>query len=123
MPDPTPYLAITGAALRGVSRDGKTVLFLMQRDTVAQLFRTSPDGGWPTRLTFRPDGVDFASLSPDGTRVVVGWDRDGDENYGLYLVSTTEPASANVPRSKRVWSNRAMFRRGTPGTAIWPPWV
>ena len=93
IPDPTPYLAITGAALRGVSRDGKTVLFLMQRDSVAQLFRTSPDGGWPTRLTFRQDGVDFASLSPDGTRAVVGWDKDGDENYGLYLVSTTEPAA------------------------------
>ena len=126
-PEPLPYLTISGARLNGVSRDGETVVVRMTRDSVTQLFRTTGDGGWPHRLTFRQDGVDFSSLSPDGTKAIVGWDVNGDENYGLYLVSTSGPEAAKplsiqpkVRREDVVWSregDRFYFRDNADGEA------
>lgn len=101
VPDPTPFLDVAGASLVGVSRDGETVLFRMTSSGASQVFRTGRDGGWPHRLTFRTEGVDFAVASPDGTAVVLGYDRDGDENHALYLrptkVGTPERTLAAAP--------------------------
>lgn len=89
VPDPAPFLDVAGASLVGVSRSGETVLFRMTSSGASQVFRTGRDGGWPHRLTFRTEGVDFAVASPDGSAVVLGYDRDGDENHALYLRPTT----------------------------------
>ena len=97
-PDPVPWLSISGAGLAGISRDGSVVLFRMQHDEVGTLFRTGPDGGWPFRVTFRRDSPDSVSLSPDGSKAVVGWDKDGDEDYGLHLVSVADPAAESPLR-------------------------
>jgi len=96
VPDPAPFLDVTGASLAGVSRDGATVFFRMASAGVTQLFRTGRDGGWPHRLTFRGEGVDFVVASPDGTQVVLGYDHDGDEDHGLFLRATADGGAERV---------------------------
>jgi dipeptidyl aminopeptidase/acylaminoacyl peptidase len=90
IPDPEPYLQMTGATLAGVARDGSAAFVRMTRDGVSQLFRIDRAGGWPHKLTYRREGVDFASVSPDGRRVVLGYDKDGDEDWGLFLMGTRD---------------------------------
>ena len=124
-PDPVPWLSISGAGLTGISRDGSVVLFRMQHDEVGTLFRTGPDGGWPFRVTFRRDSPDSVALSPDGSKAVIGWDRDGDEDYGLWLVSVADPAAETplrvLPKVRCedvVWSDdgaRVFFRDNADG--------
>ena len=127
-PDPDPWLDVQGATLTSVSDDGKTVFFRMSRDGITQLFRTGPDGGWPLRLTFRREGVDFAVPSPDGRQVVLGYDHDGDENHGLYLRSTAALTSdervledaRTVQHGSVHWSregDRLFFRSNVDGPA------
>src|SRR5262245_756058 len=125
VPDPDPWLSVSGATLNGVSRDGATVLVRMPREGVPQLYRVGADGGWPHRVTFRPDGVDFASLSPDGATAIVGWDRDGDEDFGLYVVDVARPGPERplrvlpkVQHGEVVWSregDRVYFRDNADG--------
>ena len=119
VPDPEAFLSIQGASLEGVSRDGETVLFRMQRDGTSQLFRTGPRGGWPHRVTFRKAPVGLAALSPDGKRVVVGYDHDGDEDAGLHLVDVATGAERalsvkpGVQHGSVVWARvgqRIFFR-------------
>jgi dipeptidyl aminopeptidase/acylaminoacyl peptidase len=127
VPDPEPWLSITGAGLEGISRDGSVVAIRMQRDGVSQLFRTSPAGGWPHRLTFRRDNPDFVAVAPDGRRAIVGWDQDGDEDYGLYVVDLLQACAERplrvLPRVKMedvVWSregDRIWFRDNADGAA------
>ncbi|MCC7139283.1 MAG: S9 family peptidase [Planctomycetes bacterium] len=87
-PDPAPWLEVAGASLSGVALDGSSVFFRMTYAGATQVFRVGRDGGWPVRLTFRSEGVDFAVPSPDGRWLVLGYDRDGDENHGLFLRPT-----------------------------------
>src|SRR5262245_27667467 len=122
LPDPDPWLTITGASLSGVARDGSTAFVRMIRDGVTQLFRIDRAGGWPHRLTYRREGVDFASVAPDGKHVVLGYDKDGDENHGLFLMGTRDEDAgqeralsvvAGVQHGGVVWSqegDRIFFR-------------
>jgi dipeptidyl aminopeptidase/acylaminoacyl peptidase len=122
IPDPDPYLAMTGATLAGVARDGSAAFVRMTRDGVTQLFRIDRAGGWPHRLTYRKEGVDFAAVSPDGRQVVLGYDRDGDEDWGLWLLGTRDEdagketaldVSPGVQRASVRWSkegDRIFFR-------------
>jgi dipeptidyl aminopeptidase/acylaminoacyl peptidase len=125
IPDPDPWLSVSGASLAGVSRDGSRVVVRLPREGVSQLYRLGANGGWPHRLTFRTDGVDFVSLSPDGTRAIVGWDTDGDEDYGLYLVDVLDPGREKplrvIPKVQHgdvVWApegDRIFFRDNADG--------
>lgn len=120
VPDPAPFLDVTGAQLAGVARDGSTVVIRMSYAGVTQMFRLGRDGGWPHRLTFRTEGVDFAAVSPDATTMVLGYDHDGDEDHGLFLRPTAdggvERVLADRPGVKHgsvVWSEdgtRVFFR-------------
>jgi dipeptidyl aminopeptidase/acylaminoacyl peptidase len=89
IPDPAPWLEIKGCSLVGVSRDGTVVAFLKREGDVVQLFRTDAEGSPPVLVTKRTEAVDLAVLSPDGSKAVVGYDKDGDENDGLHLVDVT----------------------------------
>jgi dipeptidyl aminopeptidase/acylaminoacyl peptidase len=44
-------------------------------------------GGWPEQLTFYTDRVDFVRWSPDGTGLLFGKARGGDENAQLFWMS------------------------------------
>lgn len=98
VPDPEPWFSVQGASLVSVSRDGSKAFVRMLRDGATHLFRIDRDGGWPHRLTFGREGLDFAAVSPDGRWAVLAYDTSGDENYGLFLMGTRdEDAGKTAP--------------------------
>jgi dipeptidyl aminopeptidase/acylaminoacyl peptidase len=119
VPDPDPWLGTSGVSLVGVSDDGAVVVFRKQHEGIPQIFRTDAQGRAPTRVTLRAEPVDFAVLSPDGTKVVVGYDAGGDEDTGLHVVDVADgrerPLSVapDVQHGSVVWSrlgDRVFFR-------------
>ncbi len=121
VPDPAPYLDAAGAAVVGASRDGSKVFFTRRVSGIVQLFVTDADGKSPRQLTARPQSLSFAVPSPDGSKVILGYDKDGDENTGLFVVETAVDkraaseieASGAVQRGSVVWtpeSDRIFYR-------------
>lgn len=120
VPDPSPFLAASGAQVVGLSYEGSKLFFTRRVAGVVQLFVTDPDGNAPRQLTHREQSLAFAVPAPDGSKAVVGYDRDGDENTGLFLVDVagTSPELElspidGVQRGSVVWtqeSDRIFYR-------------
>ena len=59
------------------------------------IWRQAAEGGWPHQLTaFRSRAARRVAWSPDGARLVVAADREGDENEQLFLL----PRGGGVPK-------------------------
>ncbi len=133
-PDPSPYLFAAGASLVGISDDGTRVFFTRRRDGVTQLFVTDAEGASPRQITSRKLAVGPCVPSPDGSKVVVGYDHGGDEDYDLFLVDVTaeEPealplaAGKGVQHGSVVWAregDRVFFRSNADDRGLWSLWT
>ena len=133
-PDPSPFLFAAGASLVGISDDGARVFFLRRSGGVTQLFVTDAEGGAPRQLTNRKTAVGPCVPSPDGSRVVVGYDHGGDENYDLFLVDVAAEKPEAVPfrggqgvqHGSIVWAregDRVYFRSNADDRAAWTLWT
>jgi dipeptidyl aminopeptidase/acylaminoacyl peptidase len=82
------YLNIRAASSPTLDARGERVAFLLNVTGTAQVWSVAAAGGWPEQLTFYTDRVDFVRWSPDGTGLLFGKARGGDENAQLYWMST-----------------------------------
>lgn len=81
------YLNIRSAGSPAFSAQGDRVAFLTNITGTPQVWMVNAAGGWPEQLTYYTDRVDFVSWSPDGTGLIFGKARGGDENSQLYWLA------------------------------------
>ena len=81
------YLNIRSASSPTLDASGERVAFLTNVTGTAQIWSVPTAGGWPEQLTFYTDRVDFVRWSPDGTGLLFGKARGGDENSQLFWMS------------------------------------
>lgn len=87
IPDIGTFLNIGGISPAGYSWDGKDVYFRSGMSGASQVYRITEDS-WPYQLTTFEDGIDFFTLSYDGTMAIVGASTGGSEQSQLYLMDT-----------------------------------
>ena len=89
-PDITRFLLAQGPRAPQLSPDGTQLLYVSSVTGKPQLWvvdmAEKMGGGAPRQLTFGL-GVDGGEWTPDGTRIVYGADRGGDERYGFYTIT------------------------------------
>jgi Dipeptidyl aminopeptidases/acylaminoacyl-peptidases len=81
------YLYIRSAGSPAFSADGTRIAFLTNITGTPQVWMVNSTGGWPHQLTFYQDSISFMSWSPDGTGILFGKAKGGDENAQLYWMS------------------------------------
>ena len=81
------YLNIRSATSPALSPDGDRVAFLTNITGTPQVWMISAQGGWPDQMTFYSDRIDFIAWSPDGTGLIFGKSRGGDENAQLFWLT------------------------------------
>lgn len=81
------YLNIRGASSPQLSPKGDRIAFLTNITGTPQVWMIGAQGGWPEQMTFYTDRVDFVQWSPDGSGLIFGKARGGDENAQLYWLS------------------------------------
>jgi dipeptidyl aminopeptidase/acylaminoacyl peptidase len=81
------YLNIRAASSPTLDARGERVAFLTNVTGTPQVWSVAATGGWPEQLTFYTDRVDFVRWSPDGTGLLFGKARGGDENSQLFWMS------------------------------------
>lgn len=99
------YLNIRAASSPTLDARGERVAFLMNVTGTAQVWSLPAAGGWPEQLTFYTDRVDFVRWSPDGTGLLFGKARGGDENAQLYWMSTDGAQVRQLTDAPRVRYN------------------
>jgi dipeptidyl aminopeptidase/acylaminoacyl peptidase len=80
------YLMARGALSVALSPDGTQLAYSDRSTGEPQLWIVDATGGWPRQLTFGR-GIRAFSWMPDGKRLLVTRDTDGDEREGYYLLS------------------------------------
>ena len=99
------YLNIRAASSPTLDARGERVAFLMNVTGTAQVWSVAAAGGWPEQLTFYTDRVDFVRWSPDGTGLLFGKARGGDENAQLFWMSTDGAQVRQLTDAPRIRHN------------------
>lgn len=102
VPDIETFMQIGAAGNPQITPDGSTLFFVSNASGVNQVYRLDLDLRWPYQLTVFPDGVDYFRLSPDGTHLIVGAARGGDENAQMWLVEGRTGAAHALTRAPAV---------------------
>ena len=68
------------------SPDGKTIVFVSDRDGNTDIYRQDIDGSNIRRLTNHPAHDEFPTFSPDGTQIVFNSNRE-EENFDVYIMN------------------------------------
>jgi dipeptidyl aminopeptidase/acylaminoacyl peptidase len=68
-----------------LSPDGKTLYFTWSITGTRQVFRLDGPQRFPVQMTGGEDATSIVGVTPDGKRLVLARDRNGEENPGLYL--------------------------------------
>jgi dipeptidyl aminopeptidase/acylaminoacyl peptidase len=93
--------------------DGDEVAYATDITGRFQVWRQAAEGGWPYQLTaFKSRAARRLAWSPDGKRLVVAADREGDENEQLFLLGRdggvprrlTSRSDARYALGDRPWS-------------------
>ncbi|NUO49683.1 MAG: S9 family peptidase [Polyangiaceae bacterium] len=85
-----------------VSNDGKRLYFTWTITGTQQIFRLDGPNQFPMQLTGGEDATSIAAVLPDGKWLVVQRDRSGEENPGLYLLSTDGGALQVIQHKPKV---------------------
>lgn len=65
--------------------DGKTLFFNWRISGSSQVWKLSSPVGFPVQLTGDKDTTQIAAVTPDGKKLILQRDIDGQENPGIYL--------------------------------------
>jgi dipeptidyl aminopeptidase/acylaminoacyl peptidase len=79
------FLDLRAPGLGLVAPGGKRLFFTWRVTGTSQVWRLDGPQRFPVQLTGGQDTTFLAGITPDGAWLVVGRDRDGEENPGLYL--------------------------------------
>lgn len=85
-PDIARFLNVRRAFAPALSPDGARVAFRTAVSGEPQLWVVDARGGWPQQITFG-ESVTFHAWSPDGSWILYGTDRGGNEREGYYLIT------------------------------------
>jgi dipeptidyl aminopeptidase/acylaminoacyl peptidase len=80
------FLHVRNAYGPTFSTDGRTVAFISDLTGIPQAWSVAVAGGWPERLTFSEDRVGLVSYQPGSDRLLLAWDRGGDEKHRLEML-------------------------------------
>ena len=78
------YLNIKSAGSPSFSPDGRQMVYLTNATGTSQIWLTGATGGTPKQLTNYEDNIGFARWLPDGSGIVFGKARGGDENTQFF---------------------------------------
>lgn len=78
------YLNIKSAGSPSFSPDGRQLIYLTNATGTSQIWLTDVVGGMPKQLTNYEDNIGFARWLPDGSGIVFGKARGGDENTQFF---------------------------------------
>ena len=82
------YLDIRSPGLGMLSPDQKNLYFSWRVTGVTQVWKLSQPKAFPVQMTGGEDSTSMQGQTPDGKWIVIGRDRNGEENPGLYLQSS-----------------------------------
>jgi dipeptidyl aminopeptidase/acylaminoacyl peptidase len=97
------------------SPDGKRIVFSSNLGGRLNLFVLPADGGWPMQLTVSEQRQTSPAWSPNGKLIAYTSDRDGDEQWDVYVVSLGNGDVLNVSSTPAVseespvWSPDSRF--------------
>jgi dipeptidyl aminopeptidase/acylaminoacyl peptidase len=86
----------------GWSPDGKQVAFVTNLSGRNNIWLISSDGGWPSQLTISDQRQTNPAWSPNGKWISFASDRDGDEQWDLFLVSPQTGEVVNLTNTPDV---------------------
>jgi dipeptidyl aminopeptidase/acylaminoacyl peptidase len=84
------------------SPDGKQIAFLSNISGRNNIWLVSAQSGWPTQLTVSNQRQANISWSPKGRWISYASDNDGNEQYDLFLVSTSNGQVVNLTNTPEV---------------------
>jgi dipeptidyl aminopeptidase/acylaminoacyl peptidase len=85
--------SLAGATL---SPDGKTVAFSTNISRRLNIWTVPVEGGWPTQLTVSDQRQTHPVWSPSGKFIAYQQDKDGDEQWDIYIVSASTGEVTNL---------------------------
>lgn len=85
-PDITRFLMASGPSSAALSPDGAKLAYISSVTGEPQIWVVDVAGGAPRRLTYGL-GVDYMTWTPDGSAILYGADKGGDERFGIYSVT------------------------------------
>ena len=89
------------------SPDGRSLLFISDRDGNAEIYAQDLDGANLRRLTNHPAHDEFPTFSPDGTQIVFNSNRE-EENFDVYIMN----ADGGGVRRVTNWKSEEEIRPG-----------
>lgn len=89
------------------SPDGKSLVFVSDRDGNPEIYIQSLDGSNLKRLTTHPAHDEFPTFSPDGTQIAFNSNRE-DENFDVYVMN----ADGSGVRRLTNWKSEEEIRPG-----------
>jgi len=81
------YLNMRSAGSPTLSIDGKRLAFLTNITGTSQVWMMDSSGGYPEQITSYQDNIGFIEWSPNGSGLVFGKARGGDENTQFFWMS------------------------------------
>lgn len=84
------------------SPDGETVAFISNISGRNNLWLVPAEGGWPTQLTISDQRQFSPAWSPDGKWIAYQSDYDGDEQWGIFVVSPKTGQVVNLTNTREV---------------------
>src|SRR5262244_1378609 len=84
------------------SPDGKTVVFVSNITGRNNLWLVPAEGGWPLQLTVSDQRQAAPAWSPDGKWIAYMSDRDGDEQWDIFLVSPKSGQVINLTHTREI---------------------
>jgi protease II len=85
-----------------LSPDGNTMYFTWTITGVPQIWKLDGPMRFPTQMTSGSDSTMISGITPDGKFLIVSRDHAGEENPGLYLLSTSGGPLIEVQHKKSV---------------------
>ena len=84
------------------SPDGKQIAFVSNLSGRDNLWLVSSQSGWPTQLTASDQRQESPAWSPNGRWIAYGSDKDGDEQWDIFIVSPSSGQVINLTNTPAV---------------------
>jgi dipeptidyl aminopeptidase/acylaminoacyl peptidase len=84
------------------SPDGKQVAFISNISGRRNVWLVPSDGGWPTQLTVSDQRQTAPAWSPTGRWIAFGSDKDGNEQWDIFLVSPSSGQVINLTNTPEI---------------------